>query len=57
MDKGLTVGLGGVLGHLNTADMISVRCAKLLLNQTETRTFVDTERNPVLHVSGLKSGL
>lgn len=46
MDKGLTVGLSGVQGHLNTADVFNVRCAKLLLNQTETRKFTGIESNP-----------
>lgn len=46
MDKGLTAGLTGVQGHLNTADAFSVRCAKLLLNQTEIKKFIDIVNNP-----------
>lgn len=46
MDKGLTVGLSGVRGHLNTADVFRVRCAKLLLNQTEKKKFLGIKSNP-----------
>lgn len=49
MDKGLTGGLRGVQGHLNTDDVLSVRCAKLLSNQTKTRKFTGVEGNPAYY--------
>lgn len=53
MDKGLTMGLSGVQGHLNTADVFSV----LYHCGIKPRQGHSLILKGILHIVGLKSGI